>query len=393
MPTPKQNETEQEFVERCIPIVIDEGTAKDGEQAAAVCHSMYRQEKMKLETVNIGDVEIFEAGKFNGVEVNENDLDEMINNFRNGVTEPYITIDHDDNATAQFKDALKALSLGFVSSLRKTGKKLVADFKQVPKTLAELIEAGALKKKSIEFYKKYLHADGSKYNNVLQGVTFHGANGSPAVTTLSDFLTLYKNELKEKPTDNREENEIIQLTNKEMHMENVTISKEEYSELIQYKNESPRQKSDLEKATNEVTQLKNEKDVLTKRVSDLEKVETEFAEFKKTAQENAAKAIKAEAEAFIDASIKAMKIAPAYKDMYVKNYIASRGDENELKMFKDEIENRPEIISGSAVSTGEGAEQKVSDVDDLEKAIEYKMKKENITFAQAREKILSGMEV
>lgn len=41
MPTPQEGETRKDFVRRCIPIVIDEGTAEDGEQATAVCHSMY----------------------------------------------------------------------------------------------------------------------------------------------------------------------------------------------------------------------------------------------------------------------------------------------------------------------------------------------------------------
>ena len=45
MPTPREGETEAEFVERCIPEVIDDGTAEDGQQAAAVCHSMYDEGK------------------------------------------------------------------------------------------------------------------------------------------------------------------------------------------------------------------------------------------------------------------------------------------------------------------------------------------------------------
>ena len=36
MPTPKKGEPEKDFVSRCIPVVIKEGTAKDGSQAAAI---------------------------------------------------------------------------------------------------------------------------------------------------------------------------------------------------------------------------------------------------------------------------------------------------------------------------------------------------------------------
>ena len=41
MPEPKEGETEKQFVSRCIPIVMEDGTAEDNEQAAAVCHSMW----------------------------------------------------------------------------------------------------------------------------------------------------------------------------------------------------------------------------------------------------------------------------------------------------------------------------------------------------------------
>jgi len=41
MPNVKKNETEDEYVKRAIPILIEEGTAKDGSQAAAIAHSMY----------------------------------------------------------------------------------------------------------------------------------------------------------------------------------------------------------------------------------------------------------------------------------------------------------------------------------------------------------------
>lgn len=50
MPTPRKNETEDDFVSRCIPIVLDDQDLdKDDEgdrkQAAAICHSMWREDK------------------------------------------------------------------------------------------------------------------------------------------------------------------------------------------------------------------------------------------------------------------------------------------------------------------------------------------------------------
>ena len=41
MPTPSENESKKDFVSRCIPVVLGEGTAKDEKQAAAICYSMF----------------------------------------------------------------------------------------------------------------------------------------------------------------------------------------------------------------------------------------------------------------------------------------------------------------------------------------------------------------
>lgn len=47
MPTPEKGESKKDFIERCIPIVIDEGTAEDSEQAYAVCNSMFDKKDEK----------------------------------------------------------------------------------------------------------------------------------------------------------------------------------------------------------------------------------------------------------------------------------------------------------------------------------------------------------
>lgn len=43
MPTPTATETEQEFIGRCIPIVLADGTTDDNRQAVAICYSMWRE--------------------------------------------------------------------------------------------------------------------------------------------------------------------------------------------------------------------------------------------------------------------------------------------------------------------------------------------------------------
>lgn len=45
MPTPQEDESREDFVSRCIPIVLEEGTASSNDQAVAICNSLYEESK------------------------------------------------------------------------------------------------------------------------------------------------------------------------------------------------------------------------------------------------------------------------------------------------------------------------------------------------------------
>lgn len=47
MPTPRKNEDKQSFISRCIPYVMDDGTADNQEQAAAICNSIWDNKETK----------------------------------------------------------------------------------------------------------------------------------------------------------------------------------------------------------------------------------------------------------------------------------------------------------------------------------------------------------
>jgi hypothetical protein len=48
MPTPNKGESKDDYLSRCIPIVIHEGTAQTGQQAAAICHSKWNEAKSNM---------------------------------------------------------------------------------------------------------------------------------------------------------------------------------------------------------------------------------------------------------------------------------------------------------------------------------------------------------
>ena len=43
MPKPRENESREKFISRCVPIVVEEG--KPQKQAVAICHSIWREDK------------------------------------------------------------------------------------------------------------------------------------------------------------------------------------------------------------------------------------------------------------------------------------------------------------------------------------------------------------
>lgn len=151
----------------------------------------------KLETVDINDVEILAVGTWHGsggaVTFTDDDLQEIVDNFGDiksleGVNyEPPAKLGHAEKQKLLQEDGYPAA--GWVSSLKKVGDKLVASFKDVPKRIAQLIEAGGYKKVSSEVYPSYELA-GKKYGKVLKAVAFLGAD-IPAVKTISDVVAQY----------------------------------------------------------------------------------------------------------------------------------------------------------------------------------------------------------
>jgi len=47
MPIPNPGENETDFLSRCIGMVMEEGTANDKSQAAAICHSIWKRKKQE----------------------------------------------------------------------------------------------------------------------------------------------------------------------------------------------------------------------------------------------------------------------------------------------------------------------------------------------------------
>ncbi len=45
MPAPIEHESQKDFIKRCVPIVIEDGTTDNARQAVAICGSLWRKHK------------------------------------------------------------------------------------------------------------------------------------------------------------------------------------------------------------------------------------------------------------------------------------------------------------------------------------------------------------
>ena len=52
MPTPNQDETKQEFVSRCIKVMMDEG-GREQKQCIAICYSIWDRKKNVTEKIDL----------------------------------------------------------------------------------------------------------------------------------------------------------------------------------------------------------------------------------------------------------------------------------------------------------------------------------------------------
>lgn len=135
-------------------------------------------------------VEIFSAGKWNGEEFTEGDLDEMVKAFEENKDHirPFLKLGHSDEQELLKAEGLPAA--GWVESLYRKGDKLMADFFDMPNKIYQLVMKKAYRKVSCEIYTNCQIKD-KKYKYLVGAVALLGAE-TPGVMNLDDILAQYR---------------------------------------------------------------------------------------------------------------------------------------------------------------------------------------------------------
>lgn len=142
-----------------------------------------------LATVDIKGVEILQTGTHNGRTFTTRDLDLMVQSFNalKGKLDPPLKLGHDDDQRLLQEDGYPAA--GWIDAVKRVGGKLIANLAAVPQAIADLIEAQAYRKRSVEVYFDW-QFEGRSYPIVLKGLALLGGD-IPAVKTLDDIRSLY----------------------------------------------------------------------------------------------------------------------------------------------------------------------------------------------------------
>ena len=198
MPLPvPSGETESEFVSRCMSEL--KGEFPDEKQRAGVCYKQFRAKEAKMpdvkakKTRTFKGVEIARTGTFEAqsgrVKFSGQDFDNAEEAYKELGEKHHaiIKLGHDEHQKLLQEDGYP--NAGFLENIRRSGNKLLADLVDVPEAVAELIEAGRYRARSLEAMRQF-EVDGKKWPFVITGLALLGAD-LPAIDSLEDVATVY----------------------------------------------------------------------------------------------------------------------------------------------------------------------------------------------------------
>jgi len=183
-----------------------EGAEAQEEAINARKHALNEKIKRKMgsgmDPITFGEIkgaEIFEVGRWHGIDFTDEDLTAMVKNFEDlhQYIKPPLKLGHTEKQILAQEDGQPAL--GWVERVYKRGAKLFADISHVPEKIIDLVKRGAYRRVSPEIFPTFEKTPlasqlktGTK-GCVLGGLSLLGAQ-APEVKTLADLWTTLMSE-------------------------------------------------------------------------------------------------------------------------------------------------------------------------------------------------------
>ncbi len=336
---------------------------------------------MKIE--NGSWIPVFQAGTHTDSSGNthtftEEDLDRIIQKYEEGNHEAPIVIGH---------PATNAPAYGWVSGLKRVGKTLFAQVKDVAKEFTEWVSKGLYKKRSISLYPDL----------TLRHVGFLGAM-PPAVKGLPDVAFAEgENFYFEFQDVDSKFSSLSQILRKLREWFIAQFGLETANELIpNYAVEELAKNT--EELESEFSEKKEEKMELEKLKQELAEKEKKLKEFQEKEEKRLAEEKKTRILSFTEKLVKEGKLLPKFKDDFITFALALDNStrinfcENktatQLEKFFEFAENLPEQISFNEAYKNRKEISFSEDRELLDEQIRNYAKEKNITYKEALQKFL-----
>jgi hypothetical protein len=247
--------------------------------------------------------EIFAVGKWNGMEFSEDDLDDIVDNFQSLGKIHKVPLKFGHNTDQKITDGQPAI--GWVKNVYREGKKLLADFVDMPKVVIDAVKKKLYRTVSVELLFN-VDNGGKKFNHVLDAVALLGAD-QPAVNSLADL-----NELLATRTSFEGGHRVFFETvngnnaNIETHIddEDYEMDKKEVNELIA---------SALKPLETANDDLRKENEDLKKQVN---QNASDKADFERQQRKDKVDAARTEIKSILDDAVKSNSMTPALRESY-----------------------------------------------------------------------------
>lgn len=301
------------------------------------------------------DREIFAVGKWNGLEFDESDLDDIVANFEKlkDVHKPFLKFGHNDEQ--KITDGQPAI--GWVSRVYRNGKKLFADFSDVPNVVYEAIKNKLYRTVSVELLFGVDHKD-RRYNHVLDAVALLGAD-HPAVNTLDDLANL----LAARTSFSGGRRVVFE----------TVAGKKTSIDPTKEEDDMPISEEAFNKLQASVDKLVEKTEAQDKELSTLRRenaeLKSEKEDFAKKERESKIKMARDAVNALLDGAVKDKKMTPAVRETYAKQ-IGVDDDERVQEIDLDQVKlmcgatkgtdaSQQGRTGGDDVSTDESAEDQL----------------------------------
>lgn len=300
--------------------------------------------------------DIFSAGKWNGDEYTEADLDAMVANYQKLKKEfPAFRVPLKVDLFRNTKDADKRHggqpNVGIITDIKRIGKRLYAHIERIPKAVKEIIENGGYQQVSAEIAWN-LKVGEEKLSRVLLGVALLGTE-LPGVHNLEEFAGFYEDENKD----------------------GAEFKTHVYEEKQVEGRQGPDQKS--KQGGDTMPEIKELQDQLDKQAAELKKYKDEAETLRKENQALKDKEAKlvtdqkaAEIKVYVDGLVKAGKVRPADEAVVQNSLVKLEGEE--LANMKKFYEGQPNIVEFEEKTKQAEAAKKTEETSDEEILKEFK---------------------